>query len=146
MGGSFSITARRIGWILTLLLGALFVLGPRTAAAACITVYDGAAPPDCAALQPADTWVPVTPPGQILLFKDLWGRGKARSGKPFAGPKRAGVGLAGPVCWTGSPPVLSLVPTSPDDGADDAWTPPASTEWQAVTQGGFCQVCCTGGF
>jgi hypothetical protein len=132
--------------IVSLLLTVATVAWAGAANAACITIYDASTPPDCALLQPSAEWSAPTPPGELLLFKNFWGKGKASAGKPFEGPKKAGIGLAGPVCWTGAPPILSLETVSPDDGSGSPWTPPAATEWQGVVRGGFCQVCCTSSF
>lgn len=133
----------RMKWMLWL---ASSILVGAAAGAECITVYDAAAPPDCGLLVPETQWMAVTPPGEVLLFKNLWGKGKTREGRPFEGPKKAGVAMAGPLCWTGTAPTLMVDPTAPDDGVSPPWDVPPDTDWQAVVRGGFCQVCCTGSF
>ena len=127
---------------LVVLLLLPFAAGAQPSVQTCITLYGNSAlDVDCTKLAPAP-WTPVGAPGQILLFKNIWGKGKkdAKTGV-YTGPKTASVSLAGPLCWSGDPPTLTLMPTTPTGGGAH-WTALDLYDWQAVKLGGACQLCC----
>jgi hypothetical protein len=112
----------------------------------CITLYGNSGTDvDCAKLTGGPgPWTPIGAPGQILLFKNIWGKGKKdKTTGAYTGPKAASVSLAGPLCWSGNPPSLTLQPTTPSGGTPPApWTALDLYDWQAVKLGGACQLCC----
>ncbi|MGD0948837.1 MAG: hypothetical protein ABSA52_15605 [Candidatus Binatia bacterium] len=117
----------------------------------CTTLYGNSSTDvDCSKLTGGPSpWVPIGPAGRMLLFKNIWGKGKEAKTGALTGPKTASVGLAGPLCWSGDAPTLTLYPTdptySPTPGATPGvpWQVPRLVEWEAVKMGGACQLCCT---
>lgn len=115
----------------------------------CTTLYgNSASDVACSTLTggPATSpWTPIGPVGQILLFKNIWGKGtkNVKTGA-YTGPRAASVGLAGPLCWSGTAPSLTLEATTPAGGTPSApWAVRDLYDWQAVKVGGACQLCCT---
>jgi len=106
---------------------------PPATVSECVTVFGVG---DCAGLEPPG-WFPASC-GTTYLFKNLWGKGKLP-----AGPKTAGVGYAGPVCWSGPPPAAGdFIPTTPGWEPDLDPGSKKNRDFEAVKSLGPCCLCC----